>query len=70
MNPLFTALGGAMAPGGGGLSMGTNSATGAQHQNLNFQGGTLNMPGNDSGNQILLIGALLVAAYIVLKKGK
>ena len=68
-NPLMQGVSGAMMPGGGGLSMSTSSATGDQTQNLSFQGGQLNMGGNDK-NQLLLIGAVLLVGFLLLKKGK
>ncbi|MFK3865170.1 hypothetical protein [Pseudoalteromonas rhizosphaerae] len=55
--------------GGGGLSSSSSAAsgTGDQAANIGFQGGAVNF-GSNNNNQILIIGAIALAALFLLKK--
>ncbi|WP_417437541.1 hypothetical protein [Idiomarina abyssalis] len=57
--------------GGGGMSASNSSAassgTGDQAANIGFQGGSVNF-GSSNNNQILIIGAIALAALFLLKK--
>tara|TARA_R110001606_G_scaffold253423_3_gene401175 strand:+ start:3689 stop:3871 length:183 start_codon:yes stop_codon:yes gene_type:complete len=55
--------------GGGGMSnqQSASSGTGEQGANVGFQGGSINF-GSSNNNQILIIGAIALAALFLLKK--
>lgn len=57
--------------GGGGMSASNSSAassgTGDQAANIGFQGGSVSF-GSSNNNQILIIGAIALAALFLLKK--
>ncbi|MBE0378992.1 hypothetical protein [Pseudoalteromonas sp. B62] len=57
--------------GGGGMSASNSSAassgTGDQAANIGFQGGAVNF-GSNNNNQLLILGAIALAALFLFKK--
>ncbi|RZD19844.1 hypothetical protein [Pseudoalteromonas sp. MEBiC 03485] len=57
--------------GAGGMSASNSSAassgTGDQKANIGFQGGSINF-GSSNNNQLMIIGAIAIAAILLFKK--
>lgn len=57
--------------GAGGMSASNSSAassgTGDQKSNIGFQGGSINF-GSSNNNQLMIIGAIAIAAILLFKK--